>query len=410
MSDDRVAAMATPDRPLHILALARFNTGDRFIQRAKERGARVWLLTQETYLRKKRWRRDLLEDAFAEPDDAPLQHTINTVSYLARTIRFDRIVPFDDVEVDSAARLREHLRVPGMGDTRARVFRDKLAMRIRAQEEGIAVPDYVGVIHHDDIRAFTERVPAPWMLKPRTEASSTGIKKIRSADELWAEIHALGDRASHFLLEKYLPGDVHHVDAIVSEGKVVFTEVHRNGVPPFDVSHVGGVFSTYTVERGSPDWLALEAMNEKILTRFGLLRGVAHVEFIKSEGQMYFLEAGARVGGAHVADVVEAATGINLWSEWADIEIDKGAVPYALPPRRFEHGGLAQCLARAERPDLSAYADPEVAMTVDDPYHAGVVLRSPSHARVRELLDTYSRRFAHDFLAVMPHYELPALR
>src|SRR5262249_544376 len=217
-------------------------------------------------------------DVFAEPDDASLAHTVNPVSYLARTIKFDRISPFDDVEVDAAARLREHLRVPGMGDTRARVFRDKLAMRIRAEEEGIRVPAFVGVIHHDDIRAFTERVPPPWMLKPRTEASSTAIQKIGSADELWRAIEALGDRASHFLLERFLPGDVHHVDAIVTEGKVVFAEVHRNGVPPFEVSHGGGAFSTSTVERGSADWRALEPLNEHLLTRFALLPRVPHLD------------------------------------------------------------------------------------------------------------------------------------
>lgn len=404
--------MATSERPLNILALACFNTGDRFIQRARERGARVWLLTKETYLRKKAWRRDLLEDVLAEPDNAPLVHTVNTVSYLARNIKFDRIIPFDDVEVDAAARLREHLRVPGMGDTRARVFRDKLAMRIRAEEEGILVPAFVGVLHHPDVHEFTQRVPPPWMLKPRTEASSTGIQKIESAEALWAAIEALGDRASHFLVERFLPGTVFHVDAIVSEGKVVFTEVHQNGVPPFEVSHSGGAFSTFTARRGSPSWLALEALNEKILTRFGLLRGVAHVEYIvgRDDGQMYFLEAGARVGGAHVADVVEAATGLNLWSEWCDIEIDKGSVPYVLPPRRFDHAGLIQSLARSEHPDLSAFNDPEVVAQTDDPYHAGLIVRSPDHDRVRALLDAYARRFADGIVAVAPHYELPPIR
>src|SRR6185295_6437544 len=96
--------MPTAPLPLNILALACFNTGDRFIQRARERGAKVWLLTKETYLRKKRWRRDLLEDVFAEPDDASLVHTVNTVSYLARTIKFDRIIPFDAVDVEAAHR------------------------------------------------------------------------------------------------------------------------------------------------------------------------------------------------------------------------------------------------------------------------------------------------------------------
>jgi biotin carboxylase len=396
---------------LNILALGCFNTGDRFIQRARERGCRVWVLTKESYLKKKPWRRDLLEDIFAEPDHSPLQHTVNTVSWLARTLKFDRVVPFDDVEVDVAARLREHLRIPGMGETRARLFRDKLAMRVRAVEEGIPVPAFVGVIHHDDIRAFCRRVPAPWMLKPRTEASSTGIQKIESEEQLWRALEALGDRQSQFLLEQYLPGDVHHVDSIVSEGKVVFMEVHRNGIPPFDVSHAGGVFSTFTVERGSEDDVALRALNEKVLTRFGLLRGTAHLEYIKGrDGVIYFLEAGARVGGAHVAEVVEAATGINLWAEWADIEIDKGEVPYVLPPARQEYAGLVQSLARVERPDMSPFSDPEVVFRLDDKYHAGLVVRSPSKARVDALLDDYKRRFARDFVAVMPHYELPPQR
>jgi biotin carboxylase len=395
---------------MNILALSCFNTGDRFIQRAKERGARVWLLTKESFLRKKPWRRDLLEDVLAEPDDVTMVQTINAISYLARTIKFDRIIPFDDVEVEAAARLREHLRVPGMGDTRARVFRDKLAMRVRAQEEGIPVPPFVGVLHHEDSRRFTEHVPAPWMLKPRMEASSTGIQKIESAEQLWRAIDALGDNASHHLLEKYLPGEVGHVDSIVSEGKIVFTEVHRNGIPPFDVSHGGGVFSTYTLDRTSPDWAALEALNAKVLTSFGYLRGVSHLEYIKHEGEMYFLEAGARVGGAHVADLIEAATGINLWAEWADIEIDKGTVPYVLPKRRAEYGGLVQCLARSQNPDLSAYDDPEIFDRSNDPYHAGLIVRSQSHARVRELLDQYSRRFAQDFLQVVPHKQLPPRR
>jgi biotin carboxylase len=397
---------------MNILALACFNTGDRFLQRAKERGARVWLVTKETYLRKKPWRRDLLEDVLAEPDDVTMAQTVRSISYLARTIKFDRIIPFDDVEVESAAHLREHFRVPGMGDTRARVFRDKLAMRVRAEEEGIPVPPFVGVIHHEDIRRFTERVPPPWMLKPRMEASSTGIRKIESVEQLWETIEALGDEASNHLLEKYLAGEVGHVDSIVSEGKIVFTEVHRNGIPPFDVSHGGGVFSTYTLDRTSPDWTALEALNAKVLQTFGYLRGVSHLEYIKhrDDGQMYFLEAGARVGGAHVADLIEAATGINLWAEWADIEIDKGTVPYVLPPRRAEYGGLVQCLARTEHPDLSAYDDPEIFDRTHDPYHAGLVVGSPSHARVRELLDDYKRRLANDFLSVVPHKKLPARR
>jgi hypothetical protein len=395
---------------LNLLVLASFNTGEPLIRRARERGAKVWLLTKARYLNKP-WPRELLEDVYAEPDDAPLAHTVKTVSYLSRKILFDRIFAFDDIDVEVAATLRGHLRIPGMDEARARLFRDKLSMRTRAAEEGIPVPAFVHVLNDAAISAFMDRIPAPWMLKPRSEAATTGIRKIHSPQQLWELVEGLGDRRSQFLLEQFLPGDVHHVDALVSEKKVVFAEVHRNGVPPFEVASGGGMFTTSTVPRGSADEKALLALNEKVLARFGLERGPTHVEYIKGgDGTFYFLEAGARVGGAHVADVVEASSGINLWREWANLEIDQGKVPYALPHRRQEYAGLLQTLARQEHPDLSAYDDPEICLKTDDPYHAGLVVRAKSHERVQALLEDYTRRFAADFHAALPPRDLPPER
>ncbi|MFO0560857.1 MAG: hypothetical protein U0269_22760 [Polyangiales bacterium] len=398
------------NRPLNVLVLANFNTGERFVRRCKERGAKVWLLTKAKFLNKP-WARDALEDVFAEPDDSPLRHTIHTVSYLSRNRKFDRIVPFDDIEVEVAAMLRAHFCMDGMNETDARYFRDKLAMRVRAKREGIAVPDFVHVQHADEINAFCDRVAAPWMLKPRSEASATGIQKIHDKQQLWDAINKLGDRASFFLLEQFLPGDVHHVDSIVADGKIVFAECHRNGTPPWEISHGGGMFTTYTIARGGDDERALLAMNAKIIERFGLQRGIAHIEYIKGrDGKFYFLEAGARVGGAHVSDVVEASTGINLWSEWADLELDRDEHPYTLPANRKDYAGLLQTLAKQERPDLSAYNDPEVVYRTDDKHHAGLIVRSNTFDRVEELLRSYAPRFAKDFATSMPHYELPPLR
>jgi hypothetical protein len=69
-------------------------------------------------------------------------------------------------------------------------------------------------------------------LKPRFEASATGIKKLNTPDEFWAAAEALGDRQSFHLLERYVPGDIYHVDSIVSEQEVVFAAAHRYGSPP----------------------------------------------------------------------------------------------------------------------------------------------------------------------------------
>src|SRR4051812_14392659 len=208
------------ERPLNLLLLASFFKGERFMQRAHDRGHKVYLLTSDKHL-DKAWPREALEAVWAQKSGSPLQHTLNTVTYLARTIGFDRIVPMDDYDVETAAALREHLRIPGMGDTTARHFRDKLAMRVKAKEEGIPVPEFVHALNFEAMREFMNRVPGPWMLKPRSEASASGIKKCETQDEVFAAVNALGDRASFHLLEKYVAGDVFHVDSIVCERKVV---------------------------------------------------------------------------------------------------------------------------------------------------------------------------------------------
>jgi hypothetical protein len=392
---------------LNVLCLATFYKGERFMREAAAQGARVYLLTVAKLLQRP-WPRDILADVFAMRDGSDLGETLRTVSYLARSVRFDRIVALDDFDVETAASLREHLRIPGMGDTTARHFRDKLAMRVKAREESIPVPDFVHVLNYDALRDFMKRVPPPWMNKPRSEASAAGITKVQTEDQLWELVKKQGDRQSNFLLEQYLPGDVYHVDSVVSERQVLFQAVHKCVTPPFDVAHGGGIFATSTVERGSLDEKELREMNERTLKCMNLVRGVSHIEFIKgrADGRFYMLECAARVGGAHIADMVEAATGINLWQEWAKIEVGGGKAPYTLPKTREEYGGLLLTLAREERPDTSMFDAPEVVYRSPEKSHIGLVLRSPSHARIQTLLGDYLTR-VRPMIGSMPALEKP---
>jgi len=391
---------------LTILCLASYFKGQRFMQQAHKRGAKVYLLTIEKLLGHA-WPREALADVFAQANEPTLADTIRTVSYLARERKFDRVVPMDDFDVETAAALREHFRLPGMGDTTARFFRDKLAMRVRAKEAGIPVPDFTGVFHHDDVRAFTRRTPPPWMNKPRSQAGATGITKVTSEEQLWSLIGTQNDLQSFHLLEEYLPGDVYHVDSITRGGEVVFAAAHKCGTPPFDVAHGGGIFTSVALERGKGDEPALLALNAKVLKAFGLEYGAAHVEFIKGrkDGKLTMLEAGARVGGAHIAELIEASTGLNPWAEWADVEIDGAS--YRPAPARAEYGGLIITLARQERPDFSAYTDPEIVYHAPEASHAGLVVRSPDAARTAALIASYTERFRADFMTSLPAASAP---
>jgi len=397
------------ERPLTILCVSSYEKGQEFMRTCKVMGCRVYLLTVEK-LRDADWPREAIDEFFFMPEDLPLPALLNAVSYKARTRKIDRIAALDEFDMENVSAIREHLRIPGMGLTTVRYFRDKLAMRARAKEAGILVPEFVHVLNHSDIREFMARVPAPWLLKPRSQASGIGMKKIQHADELWPLLDRLGDEQSHFLLEQFVPGSVFHVDGVVSEREVIFADAHAYGAPPLDVSHVGGVFTTRTVERESADAKALSAMNKKLIEALGLLRGVTHAEFLKahSDGKLYFIEIASRVGGAYISDVVEAASGVNLWREWAKLEVAAGKRPYALPATQQNYAGAIVSLARQEEPDTSGYNDPEIVYRVKKYHHAGFVVKSGQSARVKELLASYTRRFITDFLATQPVPDKPS--
>jgi biotin carboxylase len=403
--------------PINIVCVASFFKGADFLRECKERGARVFLVTRERTLRED-WPRNALDDLIAIPNDASIDLFLYAVSHLARKVKIDRIVALEEFDVINTALLREQLQIEGMDATAARTFRDKLTMRFRAHDAGIRVPEFVHVLNYDALSEFMENVPPPWVMKPRSDVSAIGIRKLNDAEQVWRSIDELDardtlhERSPYYLLERFVPGEVFHVDSVVEGSEVVFASVSRYGRTPLEVSHQGGVFISHTLDYDAPERAPLIEVNEKLLKGLGLTYGATHAEFIKStaDGEFYFVEVAARVGGAYIAETVEAATGINLWREWARVELAGGTRPAQQRPRpRREYSGIVLSLARQEWPDTSAYDDPEIVYRVRKPNHVGLIVASPNLARVEELLSDYAARFNKDFCAVAPPPDRPPL-
>lgn len=400
--------MSTRAQPSTVLCLATFEKGAPFMRACHELGCRVLLVTLDTLADAPSWPREVLDEVFYLTADMSREAMLKGISHIARAQAIDRIVALDDFDVETAALLREHLRIPGMGETTARYFRDKLAMRFRAASAGIGVPEFVSLFNDTAVESYVARVAPPWFVKPRSQAAALGIRKATTRAHLWEIVESLGDERSFYLLEQFVAGDIYHVDSIVSDRQVVFGAVHRYGAPPWTVAHEGGVFTTQTVPPGAPEAVALTRLSAGVLGAFGLARGVAHTEFIHSaDGRWYFLETSARVGGAFIVDVVEAASGINLWREWARVEVAGEAGGYDVPVPTGRLAGLVLSLARQEHPDLSAYDAPEIVQRVTMSHHAGLVVASDSAARVDALVAEYSRRFREDFYAFAPAPDKP---
>jgi biotin carboxylase len=389
------------------LCIASYEKGNDFLRQCAEMGVKPTLLTLDK-LHDAPWPLDAIEELITMPSGLTREQILNTVSWKARTRRFDRVIALDEFDLAKAAEIREHMRIPGMDISTSANYRDKLAMRTSARNAGFLVPRFCRVLNYDELREYMDSVPAPWLLKPRSEASSLGIRKIETPEQLWRALDELGDRQSHFLMEEFVPGDIFHVDSIVSEREVVFSVVHQYGRPPMQVMHEGGVFTTRTVDRNSMEWENLTDLNAALAPSLGMVNGVTHAEYIRghADGRFYFLEIAARVGGAFIADLVEVSTGVNLWREWARLEIANLRGHSYTPPETFEsYAGSVLCLAHTAEPDTSSFNDPEIVVRIQKHHHAGMIVRSEDPERVRQLLDSYSEEFARRFLATMPPWK-----
>jgi biotin carboxylase len=404
----------TQNRPLNIICLATYFKGADFIRECKAHGCHVILVTKEKVLSED-WPRESLDDLIAVPNDAGPALFIDLLAFLGRRMKIDRVIALEEFDVVTAALMREHLCLPGLSSSHAKVFRDKLSMAVHSRRAGIDVPEFVPLVNLQEVDEYMQRVPGPWVIKPRSDVSAIGIRKVSEPEEVRRAMHEMNERenlrerASYYVLARFVAGEVFHVDSVVNDKKVVFAGTNQYGRPPMQVAHLGGAYISRTLERGSADEKTLLAINKRLIRALRLERGATHAEFIKSDadGKFYFLEIAARVGGAYISDVLEAASGVNLWREWARLEIANGKGAGKILASRKQYAGIILSLAKQESPDTSTYADDEIIYRVKKRHHAGLIIRSPRLERVNELLDNYSQRFVEDFVAVAPPPERP---
>lgn len=396
------------------ICVSNYFKGADFLIELKKLGNKVFLVTSEK-LRDKPWPTEYIDEIFfmeGQDTDWNLEHLLLGVGNLMKSTTIDAIVALDDFDVEKATYLRENLRISGMGQTTGRYFRDKLAMRMRAKSCGISNPNFCSLFNDHDINTFADTISPPWVLKPRSEASAAGIIKVYDKENLWIHINGMGNNRFKYLVEQFRPGDVYHCDSLVLNGKILFSITSKYLTTPMEISQDGGIFRTANIPYDSEDDKAIKALNEQVIKGFGLKHGAAHSEYIKCKDndKIYFLETSSRVGGAHIAEMVEAASNINLWKEWASIEDSLvKETQYILPKIKKGYAGIVLTLSKFQHPDLSSFSDSEVCFRVPLDYHAGLIVKSDLSERVLELLDDYANRLTTGFATVVEQNKVEKL-
>src|SRR4051812_16494880 len=91
-----------------VICLTEEEKGQEFLRECKRAGWHVILITLPKWEHGD-WPREALDEIFFMPSLKEVPNVLNGVSYLARTRDIQRVVPLNDLEVELAAELREHL-------------------------------------------------------------------------------------------------------------------------------------------------------------------------------------------------------------------------------------------------------------------------------------------------------------
>ena len=296
--------------PTTLLCIATYRKGDEFLQECRRQGCRVLLLTEEK-LRDADWPRDAIDEFYYVRRDMP-REDIRKGAALPRAHRAHR-------SHRRARRLRRRdgrdaARVParaghGRDDRRARFATSWPCACAPAPPASPARSSCTRSTTRRS-RSGRRRVPPPWVLKPRGQAAAIGIRKLAIADELWRASTRSATRG------RLRPRAVRAWRRVPRRFARVRSRPGRSRRPAATDTADGGRARGRHLRHADavgrrPVATALAASSTpRVLHSFGLRpRRVAHGVHPRPRRPWHFLETSARVGGAYIVDVVEAATG-----------------------------------------------------------------------------------------------------
>jgi len=398
---------------MNILCICSYFKGIPFLVQQSNLGNKVYLITCENK-KQENWPWEHITETYYLPSEDNSTENLELLKkgfgWLLQTERIDVIVALDDFDVEKAAFLRSSFQINGMNMHSAQLFRDKLAMRINARNMDIPIPRFSSLFNDQAVHQFMQEINGPCIIKPRSQASTTGIKKVSSYSEVAQFLQDIGEKRIDYLIEEFIPGHVYHCDSLSFKGEIVFEKTSRYLETPLKVAHDGGIFKTITLPDFSPDNKEILNLNRYLLHSFNLNTGASHTEFIKADrdGKIYFLETSARVGGAHIADLLEAATGIDIWKEWANIEdaLYQNKI-YQIPEKRNFYAGLIVSLTKMKNPDMTIFSNENLFWTLKKDFHIGMIFRSEYFEEIISKIEAITPIIQDQFHASAPTPEKP---
>ncbi len=286
-------------------------------------------------------------------DERLLASTYDVAATVAAARRYHREVrPLDgvtciasDVPVTVAAVAAE-LGLPGVPLEAARLSADKLAMKRRLAEHGVAVPWFTETPTAADLRRQVAAQGYPLVVKPCDSRGARGVLLLRDgrADPEWAHVTALRESPSgRVMVERFLAGPQVSTESLVLDGVA-----HTVGLIDRNYELLER-FAPHVIEDGGelPSRLpadtqaAIHELIQRAVEAFALRTGVVKGDVVVCDGTPYVIEIALRLsGGYQCTHEIPLATGVDFVGQALALALGETRDPEELRPRWSK--GVAQ--------------------------------------------------------------------
>lgn len=247
--------------------------------------------------------------------------------YLAELIRaigtrhrIDQVLTISEQDLMPVVLARHRLGFAGLSPEEATCYRDKSRMKARLVAiPGISLPGHAEMADSERARSLF-RATGKVVVKPKDGYGSQDTHVVTREDELDSLLAWPVQKREGYLVEEFMHADVHHLDAVVRNGRLLFSSLGKYIVAPIDFAGRDWVGTRFS---NAPGHLheAARASLMKVLDAFGTRDGVFHYEFFFDGSRMTFGEIAIRPVGGGVADAIYDAWGVHLVEEHVRVQM-----------------------------------------------------------------------------------------
>lgn len=305
-------------------------------------------------------------------DKARLLEAVDSIQ-----VKPDAVVAIYENYILPAAWIAEHLGLPGLPVAAAEACTDKYLMRSLFRQAPVKIsPDFCEVKTYTDVENFAQGHQFPLIMKPANLSKSLLVTKSCNLEELrknyertMANIERIyqkyaPDREPKLLIEEYLEGSVHSVDAFVDQDG---TPHVMKEIVDYQTGYEVGYDDNFHYSRILPSRLSREEQKaflecaEMGCRALGMRSSAAHIEIIMTQAGPRIVEIGARNGGyrermyrlANGIDVTRNALGL-AFGEMPEIKETKNEPVAVLELFPREAGEFAYLSAQPQLEKLDS--------------------------------------------------------